>query len=111
MDNAKILTKEDLTKLKRGEVVWRESHIVMDCGQYGEVDGYNILPMLVSISGENGLLGYIDDDSEVVIELNNLPDGEYYWSKEPEPGQIKTGLPIEEALEIYNKYEKEMLRG
>ncbi len=108
MDSARKLTKEEIIKLKRGEVVWRESHSLIDCGKYGQIDSYSIYPMLVSMPGENGLLGYIDKDTEAVIEINNISKSDYFWNEEPEPGQIKKGMPIDDALKIFNKYEAEI---
>ena len=109
MEKARKLTKNEIIELQRGDVVWRESHSVFNCGKYGQVDSYNIYPMLVSIPGENGLLGYIDDETEVTIKLNSIPEEDCFWSEEPEPEQIEKGVPIDEALKIYNKYEAEAI--
>lgn len=108
MEKAKKLTSAEIAMLPLGAVVWRESHTIMDCGEYGKIDGYHVFPMLICEPGERGAMGYIDRDSEIVIEINNIPEDEIYWNKEPETEQIKSGIPIDEAFEIFNKYEKEV---
>ena len=107
MEKARMLKKEEISQLQRGKVVWRESHTALDCGKYGKVDSYNIYPMLVSVPGENGILGYIDNETEVAIEIGDISGEDCFWSKEPDLEQLKNGMPIDEALKIFNKYEAE----
>ena len=109
MEKAKKLTSAEIAMLPLGAVVWRESHTIMDCGEYGKIDGYYVYPMLIFEPGERGAMGYVDRDSESVIEINNIPEDEPYWDKEPETEQIKSGIPIDDAFAIFNKYEKEVL--
>lgn len=107
MEKARKLKKEEIAQLQRGEVVWKETHTEFDCGKYGQVNGYMIYPMLVSVPGKNGILGYIDNDSELIIKINNILENDYFWNKNPEPEQLVSGIPLGEALEIFDKYEAE----
>lgn len=107
MEKARILKKEEIAQLQRGEVVWTESHTEFDCGKYGQVDGYVIYPMLVSVPGKNGILGYIDNESELVIKIYDIRENDYFWNKKPDPEQLVSGIPLDEALEIVDKYEAE----
>lgn len=109
MENARMITSAEIALLPLGAVVWRESHTVFDCGLLGQVDGWHIYPMLITEPGINGVIGYSDRENEVILEIANLPKEDCFWDKNPDPDKIKTGIPIDEALRIYNRYEAEEL--
>ena len=109
MEKARKLTSAEIALLSWGAVVWRESHTVFSCGRFGQIDGYNVYPMLITEPGIDGVIGYTDRENEAIVEIKNLPETDNFWSLEPEPEQIEKGIPIDEALEMYNKYEAEKL--
>jgi len=108
MEKARKMTSAEVAALPWGGVVWYESHTTLDCGKYGKHDAYNIYPMLVAEPGKNGVLGHIDRENENVIEINNISESDIFWNVEPGKEQVKNGIPIDEALKIFNKYEAEI---
>lgn len=109
MEKAKKLTGAEIAALPWGAVVWHESHTILDCGKSGQVDGYRIYPMLVSVPGEFGMLSYIDFESTAEFTISDLPETSAFWDAAPEEGQIENGMPIDDALKIFNKYEHDEL--
>lgn len=116
MDKAKKMTVEELKDLPWGGVVWCEDHGEYDCGKYGIVNYYHIFPMMLTFSAcDRKVLiageGFIDDIEMEDVITGNIPKCVYcFWNSKPDLGQIEPGrIPFNEAMDIFNKYEKEVV--
>ena len=87
MNNVKRCTYEEIKQMPIGSVVWCESHGILE-GYKSDIEFYDVFPMLITESGENGSLIWCDKDSSRIIRItaesiDNDPDTKY-WDGKPE---------------------------
>mgnify|MGYP006935983897 CR=1 FL=1 len=106
-DKAVKLTLKEIESLPLGAVVWIEEHDTLDY----DIPYYKVYPMLITVPGSGGCIGYATNEMYETKDIDNLLISEkcIVWDKRPDEKEIKNGLPISEALKIFNQIEERSL--
>ena len=108
--SAKRLSLEEIISLPLATVVWCETHDLFEIGET-ELEYYQILPMMVVRAGSGGLVSWADEESCRRFRINGsmISGSCSFWDSQPEPEQIESGIPYEEATSLFNNFERTVL--
>lgn len=103
MNNAKMLTLEEIKNLPKASVIWRQE-FYLDSDY--DIEWFQLEPMLVCIPGEDGVLSWANSYSFLHLDIddNLINNNRIFWDMEPDSDMTERGMSESKFNEYLERF-------